>query len=279
MIPKESMMEIQNNSVMTVLVTGATGTLGREVVKQLVQRGHQVRAFTRQSNPPVPQGVEVVQGDIRSGNGLAEATQGVDAIIHCASFYEIGYETDIQGSRNLIEAAKASGTPHLVYVSIVGVDRSPFSYFQAKREAEKLVEQSGLPWTILRVTQFHDYVLSLINGWEDVGTATISIPADVRFQSVDVREVAEALVNLAEQPAAGFAPDLGGPEILTLETMVETFQRVFHNTSAVQSHNLPGEYFDAFRSDGKLTPERTVTHITWEHFLSERAAGLLGMRG
>jgi uncharacterized protein YbjT (DUF2867 family) len=266
-------METQNNNPATMLVTGATGTLGREVVKLLVQRGHQVRAFTRQSNPTVPPGVEVVQGDIRSGDGLAEATQDVDAIIHCASFYEAGYETDIQGSRNLIEAAKANGTPHLVYVSIVGVDHSPFSYFQAKREAEKLIEKSGLPWTILRVTQFHDYVLSLINGWQDAGTATISIPADVRFQSVDVREVAEALVNLAEQPAAGFAPDLGGPEILPLEAMVETYKRVFHNTSAVQSHNLPGEYFDAFRSDMKLTPKRAVTHITWEQFVGERAAG------
>ncbi|MBZ0294419.1 MAG: NAD(P)H-binding protein [Anaerolineae bacterium] len=264
-------MQTQINNPATVLVTGATGTLGREVVKQLLQHSHHVRAFTRQSSPTVPQGVNIYQGDIRARSGLAEATKGVDTIIHCASFFESGYETDIQGTRHLIEAAKANGSPHLVYISIVGIDRSPFTYFQAKLEAERLVEQSNLPWTILRATQFHDYVLSLITSWTDENTSTITIPDGVRFQSVDVREVADSLVNLAEQPAAGHVPDLGGPEILMLEAMVDTYQLIYHKQNAVRTETLPGEYFDAFRSDVKLAPDRAVGQITWESFLQERA--------
>lgn len=255
----------------TILVTGATGTLGREVVQQLLHHGQHVRAYTRQSRPSVPAGVEVYQGDIRVGSGLIEATRGVDAMIHCATFFEEGYVTDLAGSRHLIEAARANGSPHLIYVSIAGIDRSPFSLFQAKLEVEHMIEQSHLPWSILRVTQFHNYVLSLITSWEDEKTSTITIPAGTRFQSIDISEVAHALVTLAEQPAVGHVPDMGGPEVLTLEEMVETYQRVYHKHSVIRSHSLPGEYYDAFRSDVKLIPDRAVGRITWESFLQQRA--------
>jgi len=255
----------------TILITGATGTLGREVVQQVFDRGQQVRAYTRQSRPSVPAGVEVYQGDIRVGSGLIEATRGVDAIIHCASFFEEGYATDLQGSRHLIETARANGSPHLVYISIAGIDQSPFSYFQAKLEVEHMIEQSGLPWSILRVTQFHNYILSLITSWEDEKTSTITLPAGTRFQSIDISEVAHALVTLAAQGAAGHVPDMGGPEVLTLEEMVETYQRIYHKHSIVRTETFPGEYYDAFRSDEKLVPDRAVGRITWESFLRQRA--------
>lgn len=245
--------------------------LGREVVQKLLDRGQHVRAYTHQLHLSVPQGVEVYQGDLRVGSGLIEATRGVDAIIHCASFFEEGYATDLQGSRHLLEAARENGSPRLVYVSIAGIDRSPFSYFQAKLEVEHMIEQSHVPWSILHVTQFHNYILSLITSWEDEKTSTITIPAGTRFQSIDISEVAHALVTLAEQPAAGHVPDMGGPEVLTLEEMVETYQRVSHKQCVVRTETLPGEYYDAFRSDEKLVPDRAVGRITWESFLRQRA--------
>jgi uncharacterized protein YbjT (DUF2867 family) len=258
----------------TILVTGATGTLGREVVQQLVDRGQQVRAYTRQSHPAVPAGVEVFQGDIRVGSALDEATRGVDAIIHCSTFFEQGYVTDLQGSRHLIEAAKSHGSPHLIYISIAGIDHSPFSLFEAKLEVERMIEQSGLPWSIQQATQFHDFVLSLITSGEDEKTSTITIPAGTRFQSIAVSEVASALVRLAQQEAAGRVPDLGGPEVLTLEEMVQTYQRIFHKHHIIRSETaeiLSGEYYDACRSDDKLVPDRAVGRITWESFLRRRA--------
>jgi len=258
----------------TILVTGATGNLGSKVVQQLLDRGHSVRGYARQSRPSVPASVEVYQGDISVGSGLAEATRGVDVIVHCASLFQVGYATDLQGICHLVEAAKANGSPHLLYISIAGIDRSPFSYFQAKLEVEHVVEQSGLPWSILRVTQFHDFVLSTITSGEDEKTSTITIPAGTRFQSIDVREVAGALAALAEQPAAGHVPDLGGPEVLTLEEMVQTYQRVYHKHHVVRSagpETFPGEYNDALRSDDKLVPDRAIARITWESFLQQRA--------
>jgi len=261
----------------TILVTGATGTLGSEVVRQLHDRGHHVRAYSRQSRPSVPTGVQVYQGDLRVGSGLDEATRDVDAIIHCATFFEEGYATDLEGTHHLIEAARANGSPHLIYISIAGIDRSPFSYFQAKLQVEHLVEQSGLPWSILRVTQFDPYMLSLITSWEDEKTSTITIPAGTRIQPIDISEVAAALVTLAEEGPAGHVPDLGGPEVLTLEEMVQTYQRIYHKHHIIRSvgpEALPGEYYDAFRSDDKLVPDRAVARITWERFLQQRTETL-----
>lgn len=257
----------------TLLVTGATGNLGSKVVRQLHDRGQQVRAYSRQSRPWVPAGVEVYAGDILVGSALGEATRGVDAIIHCATFFEPGYATDLQGTRFLLEAARANGSPHLVYISIAGIDYSPFSYFQVKLEVEHMIEQSGLPYSILRATQFHDFVLSLITSGEDEKTQTITIPAGTRFQSIDVSEVAQALATLAEQSAAGHVPAIGGPEVLTLEEMTQTYLRVSHKQSVIRSEGpetFPGEYYDACRSDEKLAPDRAVGRITWEQFLQER---------
>jgi uncharacterized protein YbjT (DUF2867 family) len=271
------MNEKGKSKMSTILVTGATGNLGREVVRQLRDREHRVRAYSRQSHPSVPDGVEVSQGDIRVGSGLDEATREVDAIIHCATFFEQGYATDLEGTRHLIEAARANGSPYLIYISIAGIDRSPFSYFQAKLHVEHLVEQSGLPWSILRVTQFHPYILSLITSWEDEKTSTITIPAGTRIQPIDTSEVAAALVMLAEQGASGHVPDLGGPEVLTFEEIVQTYQRVYHKHNVIRSEGpeaLPGEHYDAFRSDDKLVPDRAIARITWERFLQQRAEKL-----
>src|SRR5690348_7780765 len=132
----------------TVLVTGATGNLGSNVVQQLLDRGQQVRAYARQPRSSIPASVPLYQGDISVGSALDEATRGVDVIIHCASLFQPGYATDLQGSRHLIEAAKANGSPYLVYVSIAGIDQSAFSYFQAKLAVEHMIEQSGLPYSI-----------------------------------------------------------------------------------------------------------------------------------
>ena len=94
----------------------------------------------------------------RSGDGLAAAVAGVGVIVHCASD-PLRPRVDIEGTGNLLQAARTAGTSHLVHPSIVGIDRVPYRYYQAKLQAERLLQASGLPWTILRATQFHQLVL------------------------------------------------------------------------------------------------------------------------
>lgn len=149
-----------------VLVTGGTGTLGRAVVARLVAHHHRVRLLRHRASSAVPPGVEVCSGDLADGTGLAEAVAGMDAIIHCASnSREDRHQTDIEGTRALVQAASAHGRPHLVSISIVGIDRSTYAYYQAKYQAEQIIERAHIPWTILRTTQFHDLVLRLLRSF------------------------------------------------------------------------------------------------------------------
>src|SRR3990172_6438701 len=141
-----------------ILVTGGSGGLGSELVPRLAAAGHTVRVLSRRPRPPSTN-TEWAQGDLATGEGLAEAVSGVDAVIHAAtSPFRRTRQTDVEGTRRLLDAAGAAGEPHFFYISIVGIDRIPLPYYKAKLAAEKLVEESAIPYTILRATQFHSLI-------------------------------------------------------------------------------------------------------------------------
>ncbi len=250
-----------------VLVTGGTGTLGHEVVTRLLARQHRTRILSHQSAPSVPHDVEVITGDLASGRGLHEAVAGMDAIIHCASSPRGAHQVDLEGTSLLLQAASASGSPHFVYISIVGVDRSVYSYYTVKRATEVLIEQGSLPRTIVRATQFHDFVLRLIHSFGADTLPEVPVAGGMRFQTIDVGEVADHLVSLMEQVPAGHAPDIGGPQVCTIEEMTETYLRVRRRKAIVRSDALPGDLFDVFRSGINLVPDHAVGTFTWEAFL------------
>jgi len=251
----------------TVLVTGGTGTLGRAVANRLLLRQHRTRILSHQSTPVVPAGVEATTGDLTSGDGLREAVTGVDAIIHCASSSRNAEVVDVEGTRLLLQTAHASGSPHFIYMSIVGVDRSAYPYYTAKRATEARIEQGPLPWTIVRATQFHNLVLGLIQSFGADTLPIVPVPGGMRFQSIDVGEVADRLVALAEDGPAGHAPDMGGPQILTIEEMTSIYLRVRGREATVRPETLSSGLFDTFRSGINLVPDHTMGVITWEDFL------------
>jgi uncharacterized protein YbjT (DUF2867 family) len=143
-----------------ILVTGGTGTLGRTVVAQLRDAGADIRVLSR-SRSGTQDGIRYLTGDLSTGTGLGAAVDGVGTIVHCAS----ARTGDADATRNLVEAAEKAGAPHLVYVSIVGVDRLRWGYLKTKLDSEHIVEQSALPWTILRATQFFPLILSGPECW------------------------------------------------------------------------------------------------------------------
>src|SRR5205814_3260399 len=112
---------------MNVLVTGGTGTLGRHVVMLLRQSGHRARILSRE-----PRGhVDAVQGDLKTGAGLVKAVAGMESIVHAATGAReslASRATDIKGTRRLLKAARDAGIKHIVYVSIVGVDKYTSPY-------------------------------------------------------------------------------------------------------------------------------------------------------
>ncbi|GAA2812204.1 SDR family oxidoreductase [Kitasatospora aburaviensis] len=244
----------------TILVTGGTGTLGRLVTERLRADGAEVRVLSRHARPYAV--------DLREGTGLASAVAGVDTVVHCASSPRGG---DEQAARNLIAAAREAGVRHLVYISIVGVDRVPFPYYRAKLAVERLVEESGLGWTLLRTTQFHDLVLRVLQA--SAKLPVMLLPAGVADQPIEVAEVAERLAGLAVGAPAGRVADMGGPEVRTFPELARAFLRASDRHRRLLNVPLAGSAYRAFRAGGHLTPERAVGTVTFERFLAERFPG------
>ncbi|GGI99964.1 SDR family oxidoreductase [Streptomyces brasiliensis] len=245
----------------TILVTGGTGTLGGLVTERLRAGGHEVRVLSRHTPPYAV--------DLRAGGpGLDAAVAGVDTVVHCASTPRGG---DERAAANLIAAARRAGVEHLVYISIVGVDRVPLGYYKSKYAVEKLVEESGLGWTVLRATQFHDLLVQLFQVLAK--PPVMLLPAGVPDQPVEVSEVADRLAELAEGSPAGRVPDLGGPEARTLESFARAYLRATGRHRRVAAVPLFGRTYAAFRTGGHLAPEHADGQGTFEEYLERRFGG------
>ncbi|MBF6316363.1 NAD(P)H-binding protein [Nocardia cyriacigeorgica] len=246
----------------TVLVTGGTGKLGRAVVERLTDRGREVRVLSR--TPGAGRAV----GDLRTGTGLEEAVEGVDVVVHCATTYGRG---DVVAARRLVDAiSRTGGAPHLVNISIAGVDRIPLPYYRAKLAAEEVISGSGLPWTNLRATQFHDLLATIfdVQRWLPVTFA----PAGFRFQPIDIGTVADHLAELAVHTPVGRAPDLGGPRIHSLRELAEIHRSVVQRRRPILSPRLPGKIARGYTEGWNLVPDNPRGTVTFEGFLRERTS-------
>ncbi|MEU4038540.1 SDR family oxidoreductase [Streptomyces collinus] len=241
----------------TILVTGGTGILGGLLTERLRADGHEVRVLSRHSRPYAV--------DLREGTGLAAAVAGVDTIVHCATSPRGG---DERATRNLIEAARQAGVSHLVYISIVGVDRVPFGYYRAKLAVETLIEESGLGWSILRATQFHDLILQLLQ--RSAKLPVMLLPAGVADQPIEAAEVAARLAEIAAGEPAGRVPDIGGPEVRTFPELAQAYLRASGRRRPLLNVRLAGKTYHRFRAGGHLTPKRAVGKVTFEQFLAGR---------
>src|SRR5437660_1223214 len=198
-----------------ILITGGTGTLGRLVVPQLRDAGCKVRVLSRRSRE-AGEGIEFVTGDLATCEGIEAAVEGAEIIVHCAG----SSKGDEDKALNLVRAASPAGARHLVYISVVGADRVPvasgvdramFGYFASKLAAERVVADSGLPWSTLRAAQFHDLILMVAQLMARL--PVIPVPAGFQFQPIDTGEVAARLVELALGSPAGLVPEMAGPRV------------------------------------------------------------------
>ena len=255
-----------------ILITGGTGTLGRLVVSRLREAGGQLRVLSRRDHES-EDGVEFVIGDLATGEGVDAAVDSVETIVHLAG----SAKGDEDKTRSLVRAASRSGAPHLVFISVVGADRVPvvsaldralFGYFASKRGAERVVEDSGLPWTTLRATQFYDLTLTVVRQMAKM--PVVPVPAGVRFQPVDAGEVADRLVELSLGRPSGLVPDLAGPRVYGMDELVRSYLRASSRHRPVLPVRLPGKAYRAIRGGANLAPDRAVGTRTWEDFLAER---------
>jgi uncharacterized protein YbjT (DUF2867 family) len=248
-----------------VLVTGATGTLGRPVVDKLLGFGREVLALSRRPQPSSTIGVTWRTADLLSGDGIDEALAGVRSVVHCAS----SQKGDADATKNLLGAMRRSGVPSLVYISIVGVDLVPLGYYKSKLDAEKLIEASDRRWTILRTTQFHDL---LLRGFSALSRSPVMpVPTATSLQPIDVDEVADRLVALTcGEPGAGRVADMGGPEVRSCSDLARSFLSARRRRRVLVQIPLPGSTFAALRKGCLTTPDHAVGIKTFDEFLSGR---------
>ena len=247
-----------------VLVTGGTGVLGRRVVEHLGSADVEARVLSRSRQ------TGTIRGDLATGEGLGTAVRGVDTIVHCASSpFRKTWQVDVEGTKRLLEAAAEAGVSHVVYISIVGIDRvQSYPYYRAKLDAERVVEGSPVPHTILRATQFYDFVLEAIRLLERL--PVMIIPNGFPGQPIDVGEVAGRLVELALSESAGRASDVGGPEVRTLSDVVRCYFETMGRKRRTLTFRLPGKTARAFREGALTCPENAYGEIRWEEFLRQR---------
>jgi uncharacterized protein YbjT (DUF2867 family) len=254
-----------------ILVTGGTGVLGSALVPRLRAAGRTVRILSRSPRPNTD-GIEYVVGDLETGEGIDEAVAGVEIVVHGAG----SAKGDAVKAENLVAALQREGVArHLLYISVVGadttpvvsrVDRSTLGYFEAKRKAELLVASSGIPFSILRATQFHSFFVAVAQ----LGLKLPFVPsfAGFRYQPVDVRDVAERLAELTLGEPTTRVEEIGGPQVYPMEDLLKDYLRAIGRRRRVVPMRVFGGAAKAQRAGANLALDHATGTRTWEEFLA-----------
>ena len=209
---------------LNVLVTGATGKQGGHLVRELLARGHAIRALTRKPESAgaaalAARGVTIVTGDFEDQGSLERAARGVDTVFAMSTPFESGATTETREGINIVRAASAAGVgvSHLVYASVAGADRATgIPHFDSKFEVEKAIRQSGVPFTIVAPVFFMENFLA---DWLAAGIAkgsiAMALPATRRLQQIAVADIAQftALVIERRESFLGKRIDIASDEL------------------------------------------------------------------
>ncbi len=243
-----------------ILVTGATGGLGRRIVRLLREREMSVRAFVRLTSrygDLENRGAQIFIGDLRQDKDIQKACQGVQYIIstHGAErdAQAIGYRANVE----LIDQAKEAGVQHFVFISVLGVDRGyeDAPAFKAKREVEKYLQASGLNYTILRPSGFASNLLPLAERFRETGIYLLIGDPKSRTSIVSTDDLAQIAVDsLTVEGARNQVFPVGGPDILQRQDIPRIFGRLYNREPIVI--NPPLFVFDGLRSAvGLVNPQ------------------------
>jgi uncharacterized protein YbjT (DUF2867 family) len=177
---------------------------------------------------------------------------------------------DIDGTRRLLDFAKRAGVPHFFYISIVGVDRHPYPYYQHKLAVEQLVRDSGLPWTIFRATQFHSLIDRIFMGLLGSSWPFGFVPLTFQAQPIATSDAAAAASAAVTAGPAGLLPDVGGPEVLRFGDMVPLWLAARRQRKLVLPVWLPLKWAESFRQGHNTCPDHKIGKQTFSEWLTQK---------
>ena len=229
---------------MKIVVIGGSGLIGSKLVAILRGEGHEVIAASPSS------GVNTLTGE-----GLAEALRGADVVVDVAnspSFEDAAVLNFFETSgRNLLAAEVAAGVKHHIPLSVVGSERLPDSgYFRAKMAQEKLIKASPVPYTIVRATQFHEFVGAIAQSNNEADG--IHMPP-ATLQPIAASDVSAALADVAVAPPVNGTVEIAGPEAIGLDKLVRQLLEARRDERRVIT-DANALYFGAPLNDQTLTP-------------------------
>lgn len=250
---------------MKIVVIGGTGLIGKKLVQNLRQQGHDVVA----ASPSM--GVNALTGE-----GLAQALQGAEVVVDVAnspSFEDQAVLAFFETSgRNLLAAEAAAGVKHHVALSVVGADRLPDSgYMRAKVAQEKLIKAASIPYTIVRATQFFEFVGAIAQSAIDGNTVRLP-PA--MMQPIVSDDVADALADVAVETPMNGTIDLAGPEPIRMDELARRFLRATGDEREVTT-DPQARYYGTAVDDQSLTPgeNRRLATTRFDDWLAKSVAG------
>ncbi|HYV70145.1 MAG TPA: SDR family oxidoreductase [Pseudolabrys sp.] len=248
---------------MKVVVIGGTGLIGSKVVEKLKQKGHEVIAAAPNT------GVNTITGE-----GLKEAMAGTQVVIDLAnspSFEDKAVLEFFQTSgRNLLAAEAAAGVQHHVALSIVGIDRSDNGYFRAKVAQENLIKTSGIPYTIIRSTQFMEFLRGIADSSRDGNRVRISPGL---FQPIAADDVAAAVADVALAAPRNGIVEIAGPERAPFNEIVGRYLKAVGDPREVV-RDPEARYFGGRVEERSLVPlgEARLGRIGFDEWLRRSQA-------
>ena len=243
---------------MTVLITGGRGVLGTLLKPRLENAGASVVVGSRTAGP------SRVAFDISKPIDPRQL-DGVTTVVHAASNPARTKAVDIDGTDRLLRACEAAGVEHVVYLSIVGIDNHPFPYYRAKLAAEQLIEAAEVPHSILRATQFHEFLARIFS----TGPVAIRF-VGLEFQVIDGGVVADRLASIVSTGPAGRAPDIGGPRSESMERLAVTWKNASGSRKPIVPIPVFGRAARAFKERRHFTDNKLTDSPTWDEWLDNQ---------
>ena len=210
--------------------------------------------------------------DLLKKEGLNKSVNnGIDTILHLASLplKKIdGQLADITLTKNLLHSIEKANVKHFVYISIVGIDRIPFSYYKGKLECERLIKASGIPYTILRATQFHDLVDAFTSKLLTFPIAIV--PKALKTQPIQVEAVASELNKITRGSPLNNVYEIGGKRVYSIGEIADSLLKVRREKKLLLNMPVIGQVMKTFAEGKNTCDEISSASNTWEEYLSNK---------